>query len=48
MIDNFDYTIFPNFHPWGSFNRIVYRFRPNGDDHRTLHHGGAVAVAFLG
>lgn len=35
MIDNFDYTIFPNFHPWGSFNRIVYRFRPNGDDHRT-------------
>lgn len=35
MIDNFDYTVFPNFHPWGSFNRIVYRFRPNGDDHRT-------------
>ena len=35
MIDNFDYTIFPNFHPWGSFNRIVYRFRPNGDDHRS-------------
>ncbi len=35
MIDNFDYTIFPNFHPWGSYNRIVYRFRPNGDDHRT-------------
>ncbi len=35
MIDNFDYTIFPNFHPWGSFNRIVYRFRPNGDDHHS-------------
>ena len=35
FIDNFDYTLFPNFHPWGAFNRIVYRFRPNGDDHRT-------------
>jgi hypothetical protein len=27
--------VFPNFHPWGAFNRIVYRFRPNGDDHQT-------------
>ncbi|MFT5203333.1 MAG: phenylpropionate dioxygenase-like ring-hydroxylating dioxygenase large terminal subunit [Candidatus Aldehydirespiratoraceae bacterium] len=35
MMDNIDYTVFPNFHPWGSFNRIVYRFRPNGDDHRS-------------
>ncbi len=35
FIDNFDYTLFPNFHPWGAFNRIAYRFRPNGDDHRT-------------
>ncbi len=35
FIDNFDYTVFPNFHPWGAFNRIVYRFRPNGDDHQT-------------
>ena len=26
-------TLFPNFHPWGSFNRINYRFRPNGDNH---------------
>ena len=34
FIDNIDYTLFPNFHPWGAFNRIVYRFRPNGDDHR--------------
>jgi phenylpropionate dioxygenase-like ring-hydroxylating dioxygenase large terminal subunit len=24
------FTLFPNFHPWGSFNRIVYRFRPHG------------------
>lgn len=35
MVDNLDYTVFPNFHPWGAFNRIVYRFRPNGDDHRS-------------
>jgi phenylpropionate dioxygenase-like ring-hydroxylating dioxygenase large terminal subunit len=35
MMDAIDYTVFPNFHPWGAFNRIVYRFRPNGDDHRT-------------
>ena len=26
-------TLFPNFHPWGSFNQIVYRFRPHGDNH---------------
>tara|TARA_A100001037_G_scaffold86556_1_gene78558 strand:+ start:153 stop:1703 length:1551 start_codon:yes stop_codon:yes gene_type:complete len=24
------FTVFPNFHPWGSFNSINYRFRPNG------------------
>ncbi len=35
MVDSIDYTVFPNFHPWGAFNRIVYRFRPNGDDHRS-------------
>jgi nitrite reductase/ring-hydroxylating ferredoxin subunit len=35
MVDNLDYTLFPNFHPWGAFNRIVYRFRPNGNDHRS-------------
>jgi phenylpropionate dioxygenase-like ring-hydroxylating dioxygenase large terminal subunit len=35
FIDSLDYTLFPNFHPWGAFNRIVYRFRPNGDDHRS-------------
>jgi phenylpropionate dioxygenase-like ring-hydroxylating dioxygenase large terminal subunit len=26
------FTLFPNFHPWGSFNKIVYRFRPYGND----------------
>ena len=34
FIDNLDYTVFPNFHPWGAYNRIVYRFRPNGNNHR--------------
>lgn len=33
--DAFYFTLFPNFHPWGGFNRIVYRFRPNGDDPDT-------------
>jgi phenylpropionate dioxygenase-like ring-hydroxylating dioxygenase large terminal subunit len=35
LMDSLDYTLFPNFHPWGAFNRIVYRFRPNGDNHRS-------------
>ena len=33
MVDSFYYTLFPNFHPWGAYNRIVYRFRPYGDRH---------------
>jgi nitrite reductase/ring-hydroxylating ferredoxin subunit len=33
FIDNIDYTLFPNMHPWGAYNRICYRFRPNGDNH---------------
>ena len=28
LSDSFDYTLFPNFHPWGAYNRIVYRFKP--------------------
>ncbi len=35
IVDSLDYTLFPNFHPWGAFNGIVYRFRPNGNDHRS-------------
>ena len=35
LVDSFYYTLFPNFHPWGAYNRIVYRFRPNGDDHNS-------------
>ena len=30
--DSIYFTLFPNFHPWGSFNRIVYRFRPHGNN----------------
>ncbi len=30
LIDNIYLSVFPNFHPWGSFNPVVYRFRPNG------------------
>ncbi len=30
LVDSFYYTVFPNFHPWGAYNRIVYRFRPHG------------------
>ncbi len=33
MCDSIYYTVFPNFHPWGAYNRIVYRFRPYGNRH---------------
>ncbi len=32
LLDSIYLTLFPNFHPWGAFHRIVYRFRPNGDN----------------
>ncbi len=35
ILDSIDYTLFPNFHPWGAYNKICYRFRPNGNDHRS-------------
>ena len=28
LSDSIYYTLFPNFHPWGGYSRIVYRFRP--------------------
>ena len=35
-MDSILYSIFPNFAPWAGFHpNITYRFRPNGDDHRT-------------
>jgi nitrite reductase/ring-hydroxylating ferredoxin subunit len=33
MCDSIYYTVFPNFHPWGAYNRICYRFRPYGNRH---------------
>ncbi|MPQ96518.1 Rieske 2Fe-2S domain-containing protein [Modestobacter sp. I12A-02628] len=33
FVDHWNYAVFPNLHPWGAFNRIVYRFRPDGDRH---------------
>jgi phenylpropionate dioxygenase-like ring-hydroxylating dioxygenase large terminal subunit len=32
LADSFYYSVFPNFHPWGAWNRIVYRFRPYRND----------------
>jgi phenylpropionate dioxygenase-like ring-hydroxylating dioxygenase large terminal subunit len=32
LADSFYYTLFPNFHPWGAYNKLVYRFRPIGND----------------
>ena len=32
--DSFYYTLFPNFHPWGAYNLLTYRFRPYRSDHR--------------
>ena len=34
LTESIYYTVFPNFHPWAAYNRIVYRFRPYGNDHR--------------
>jgi phenylpropionate dioxygenase-like ring-hydroxylating dioxygenase large terminal subunit len=31
VADSIYYSLFPNFHPWGGYNRIVYRFRPYGN-----------------
>lgn len=35
LVDSYYLTVFPNMHPWGGYNQITYRFRPNGDDHRS-------------
>ncbi len=32
LIDSIFYSVFPNWSPWGCFNPIMYRFRPNGDN----------------
>ncbi len=38
LVDSIYLTLFPNFHPWGSFNQIVYRFRPYGDNPEECIH----------
>jgi hypothetical protein len=35
LVESYYMTVFPNMHPWGGFNQITYRFRPNGDDHQS-------------
>lgn len=35
LVDAMVYWVFPNFHPWAAYQRIVYRFRPDGDDHEA-------------
>jgi phenylpropionate dioxygenase-like ring-hydroxylating dioxygenase large terminal subunit len=32
LIDSIYYTLFPNFHPWGGYSKVNYRFRPLGND----------------
>ncbi len=32
FIDSIYYSVFPNISPWGCFDPIFYRFRPNGDN----------------
>ena len=32
LIDAIFYSVFPNWSPWGVFNEINYRFRPNGNN----------------
>jgi hypothetical protein len=35
--DSIYYTLFPNFHPWGGYSRVNYRFRPfENDPNRSL------------
>ena len=33
LVDAIEYSVFPNFHPWAAFQRVVYRFRPHQDRH---------------
>ena len=48
LVDSYFMTVFPNMHPWGGFNQITYRFRPERRRSPELHHGGAPAVAVPG
>jgi phenylpropionate dioxygenase-like ring-hydroxylating dioxygenase large terminal subunit len=35
LVDSHYLSVFPNMHPWGGYNQITYRWRPNGDDHES-------------
>lgn len=38
LIDSIYLSLFPNLSPWGSFNPIVYRFRPDGENpEQSIH-----------
>ena len=38
LLDPIYYSVFPNISPWGSFNPIFYRFRPDGDNPEQCIH----------
>lgn len=38
FIDPIFYSVFPNISPWGTFNPIFYRFRPDGDNPEQCIH----------
>lgn len=38
LLDSIYFTVFPNWHPWGSFNSIFYRFSPHGDNPEECVH----------
>jgi len=38
LLDPIYYSVFPNISPWGSFNPIFYRFKPDGDNPEQCIH----------
>ena len=48
LVDAIEYSVFPNFHPWASYQRVVYRFRPYGDDHERSVMEVMVLSPFVG
>ena len=38
FVDSLYFSVFPNISPWGSFNPIFYRFRPDGDNPEQCIH----------
>lgn len=38
LVDSIYYSIFPNISPWGCYNPIFYRFRPDGDNPEQCIH----------